>query len=149
MAHQAAEVQRREVAVAGAETAAERVREREIALAHREAEVKLAEEQRENLKRNVHSDALAASDARESALDELEKTLKAERGAVEARERAAMQAAEEAAKVIAEGKAKALVLMRREEEVRLLPIRPRSRGARRSLRTFPVVTLHPRFPFNV
>ena len=35
-----------------------------------------------------------------------------------------------------------------EEEVRLLPIRPRSRGARRSLRTFPVVTLHPRFPFN-
>ena len=35
------------------------------------------------------------------------------------------------------------------EEVRLLPIRPRSRGARRSLRTFPVVTLHPRFPFNV
>ena len=32
--------------------------------------------------------------------------------------------------------------------VRLLPIRPRSRGARRSLRTFPVVTLHPRFPFN-
>ena len=36
-----------------------------------------------------------------------------------------------------------------EAEVRLLPIRPRSRGARRSLRTFPVVTLHPRFPFNV
>jgi len=35
------------------------------------------------------------------------------------------------------------------KEVRLLPIRPRSRGARRSLRTFPVVTLHPRFPFNV
>ena len=35
------------------------------------------------------------------------------------------------------------------EEVRLLPVRPRSRGARRSLRTFPVVTLHPRFPFNV
>ena len=34
-------------------------------------------------------------------------------------------------------------------EVRLLPIRPRSRGARRSLRTFPVVTLHSRFPFNV
>ena len=34
-------------------------------------------------------------------------------------------------------------------EVRLLPMRPRSRGARRSLRTFPVVTLHPRFPFNV
>jgi len=34
-------------------------------------------------------------------------------------------------------------------EVRLLPIRPRSRGARRSLRTFPVDTLHPRFPFNV
>jgi hypothetical protein len=33
--------------------------------------------------------------------------------------------------------------------VRLPPIRPRSRGARRSLRTFPVVTLHPRFPFNV
>jgi hypothetical protein len=33
--------------------------------------------------------------------------------------------------------------------VRLVPIRPRSRGARRSLRTFPVVTLHPRFPFNV
>jgi hypothetical protein len=33
--------------------------------------------------------------------------------------------------------------------VRLLPIRPRSRGERRSLRTFPVVTLHPRFPFNV
>ena len=32
--------------------------------------------------------------------------------------------------------------------VRLLPIRPRSRGARRSLRTFPVVTLHPRFHFN-
>jgi predicted dehydrogenase len=27
-------------------------------------------------------------------------------------------------------------------QVRLLPIRPRSRGARRSLRTFPVVTLH-------
>jgi hypothetical protein len=27
--------------------------------------------------------------------------------------------------------------------VRLLPIRPRSRGARRSLRTFPVVALHP------
>ena len=37
----------------------------------------------------------------------------------------------------------------RRGEVRLLPIRPRSRGARRSLRTFPVVTLHPRFPFNV
>jgi hypothetical protein len=34
-------------------------------------------------------------------------------------------------------------------QARLLPIRPRSRGARRSLRTFPVVTLHPRFPFNV
>ena len=34
-------------------------------------------------------------------------------------------------------------------EVRLLPIRPRSRCARRSLRTFPVVTLHPRFPFKV
>ena len=34
-------------------------------------------------------------------------------------------------------------------KVRLLPIRPLSRGARRSLRTFPVVTLHPRFPFNV
>ena len=34
-------------------------------------------------------------------------------------------------------------------QVRLLPIRPRSRAARRSLRTFPVVTLHPRFPFNV
>ena len=33
--------------------------------------------------------------------------------------------------------------------VRLLPIRPRSRGARRSLRTFPVVTRHPRFPFTV
>jgi len=33
--------------------------------------------------------------------------------------------------------------------VRLLPIRPRSRGERRSLRTFPVDTLHPRFPFNV
>ena len=33
--------------------------------------------------------------------------------------------------------------------VRLLPIRPRSRCARRSLRTFPVVALHPRFPFNV
>jgi hypothetical protein len=33
--------------------------------------------------------------------------------------------------------------------VRLLPIRPRSRGARRSLRTFPVGTLHPRFHFNV
>ena len=37
----------------------------------------------------------------------------------------------------------------RREKVRLLSIRPRSRGARRSLRTFPVVTLHPRFPFNV
>jgi hypothetical protein len=35
------------------------------------------------------------------------------------------------------------------KKVRLLPIRPRSRGARRSLRTFLVVTLHPRFPFNV
>jgi len=34
-------------------------------------------------------------------------------------------------------------------KVRLLPIRPRSRCERRSLRTFPVVTLHPRFPFNV
>ena len=33
--------------------------------------------------------------------------------------------------------------------VRLLPVQPRSRGARRSLRTFPVDTLHPRFPFNV
>jgi ankyrin repeat protein/Ca2+-binding EF-hand superfamily protein len=33
-------------------------------------------------------------------------------------------------------------------KVRLLPIRPRSRVERRSLRTFPVVTLHPRFPFN-
>ena len=31
----------------------------------------------------------------------------------------------------------------------LVPIRPRSRGERRSLRTLPVVTLHPRFPFNV
>ena len=37
----------------------------------------------------------------------------------------------------------------KKKKVRLLPIRPRSRGARRSLRTFPVVTLHPRFPFNV
>ena len=36
-----------------------------------------------------------------------------------------------------------------EAAVRLPPIRPRSRGERRSLRTFPVVTLHPRFPFNV
>jgi hypothetical protein len=35
------------------------------------------------------------------------------------------------------------------DPVRLLPIRPRSRGERRSLRTFAVVTLHPRFPFNV
>ena len=34
-------------------------------------------------------------------------------------------------------------------QVRLLPVRPRSRCERRSLRTFPVVTLHPRFPFNV
>ena len=33
--------------------------------------------------------------------------------------------------------------------MRLLPIRPRSRCERRSLRTFPDVTLHPRFPFNV
>jgi len=33
--------------------------------------------------------------------------------------------------------------------VRLLPVRPRSRVDRRFLRTFPVVTLHPRFPFNV
>ena len=32
---------------------------------------------------------------------------------------------------------------------RLLPIRPRSRCELHSLRTFPVVTLHPRFPFNV
>jgi fructose-1,6-bisphosphatase I len=32
--------------------------------------------------------------------------------------------------------------------VRPLPVRPRSRGARRSSRTFPVVALHPRFPFN-
>jgi hypothetical protein len=36
-----------------------------------------------------------------------------------------------------------------EPPVRLLSIRPHSRGERRSLRTFPVVTLHPRFPFNV
>jgi hypothetical protein len=36
-----------------------------------------------------------------------------------------------------------------ETGVRLLPIRPRSRCERRSLRTFPVVTLHPHFPFNV
>jgi polyribonucleotide nucleotidyltransferase len=34
-------------------------------------------------------------------------------------------------------------------EARLLPIRPRSRCELHSLRTFPVVTLHPRFPFNV
>jgi hypothetical protein len=40
------------------------------------------------------------------------------------------------------------LVMQLGEEVRLLPIRPRSRGERRSLRTFPVVTLHPRFPFN-
>eukprot|EP00982_Pelagococcus_subviridis_P006410 30101-Pelagococcus_subviridis.AAC.2 len=40
-------------------------------------------------------------------------------------------------------------VFRARREVRLLAIRPRSRGARRSLRTFPVVTLHPRFPFNV
>jgi hypothetical protein len=33
--------------------------------------------------------------------------------------------------------------------VRLLPIRPLSRCELHSLRTFPVVTLHPRFPFNV
>ncbi|EEH52570.1 uncharacterized protein MICPUCDRAFT_63787 [Micromonas pusilla CCMP1545] len=38
---------------------------------------------------------------------------------------------------------------RRRRAVRLLPIRPRSRCERRSLRTFPVVALHPRFPFNV
>ena len=36
-----------------------------------------------------------------------------------------------------------------EAEVRLLPVRPRSRARCRSLRTFPVVTLHPRFPLNV
>ena len=35
------------------------------------------------------------------------------------------------------------------EVMRPLPVRPRSRCARRSLRTFPVVTLHPRSPFNV
>jgi hypothetical protein len=40
------------------------------------------------------------------------------------------------------------LVMQLGEEVRLLPIRPRSRGERRSLRTFPVVTLHPRFLFN-
>ena len=34
-------------------------------------------------------------------------------------------------------------------QARLLPIRPRSRCELHSLRTFPVVTLHPRFPFNV
>jgi hypothetical protein len=39
-------------------------------------------------------------------------------------------------------------LAREDQKVRLLPIRTRSRGERRSLRTFPVVTLHPRFPFN-
>ena len=42
-----------------------------------------------------------------------------------------------------------VTLVKAAEEVRLLPIRPRSRGARRFLRTFPVVALHPRFPFNV
>jgi hypothetical protein len=31
----------------------------------------------------------------------------------------------------------------------LVPIRPRSRCERRFLRTFPVVALRPRFPFNV
>jgi hypothetical protein len=35
----------------------------------------------------------------------------------------------------------------KKKKVRLLPIRPRSRCERRSLRTFPVVTLHPRVPF--
>ena len=37
---------------------------------------------------------------------------------------------------------------KREKAVRLPPIRPRSRCERRSLRTFPDVTPHPRFPFN-
>jgi hypothetical protein len=32
---------------------------------------------------------------------------------------------------------------------RLLPIRPRARGERHSLRTFPVVAFHPHLPFNV
>ena len=50
---------------------------------------------------------------------------------------------------VADAEARVLAATKRAEEVRLLPIRPRSRGARRSLRTFPVVTLHPRFPFNV
>jgi hypothetical protein len=47
---------------------------------------------------------------------------------------------------VADGEALAALLR---AKVRLLPVRPRSRGERRSLRTFPVVTLHPRFPFNV
>ena len=34
-------------------------------------------------------------------------------------------------------------------KVRLVPVRPRSRCERRFLRTFPVVALRPRFPFNV
>jgi hypothetical protein len=59
----------------------------------------------------------------------------------------AKKAAEDKAREEAE--AAAAIAKAEMEEVRLLPIRPRSRGARRSLRTFPVVTLHPRFPFNV
>ena len=52
---------------------------------------------------------------------------------------------EEAERRAAEAEAE----LTRREKARLLPIRTRSRGERRSLRTFPVVTLHPRFPFNV
>ena len=50
---------------------------------------------------------------------------------------------------VSDARASSVELCAAKGEVRLLPIRPRSRGARRSLRTFPVVTLHPRFPFNV
>ncbi len=52
---------------------------------------------------------------------------------------------EDGTSTVADGEALAALLR---AKVRLLPVRPRSRGERRSLRTFPVVTLHPRFPFN-
>jgi len=55
----------------------------------------------------------------------------------------------EARRVVAEERRRDAVAAAAAAEVRLLPIRPRSRGARRSLRTLSVVTLHPRFPFNV
>ena len=96
-------------------------------------------------RRRMEEAAAAGDGARDAMLVEAMTKAREEALAVAERERSAAvaDAMREAAKEKEEALAAAAAT------VRLLPIRPRSRGARRSLRTSPVVTLHPRFPFNV